>query len=237
MSAYFQRHASTSRHQRLLSTRIFFTPVVLALLFLMTTLPAESAENTFMLREDDRIRGDQKAPVTLLEYSDFTCGFCEKFFAETWPLLYSEYIQAGKLRLLYRDFPRAVSGPSFDTAMATRCAGEQGHYWSMHDSLFSSHQKFSSDQLQHHAEALRLDIRQFNECVHAERYRESIDQDRMEGGSLGVRGTPHFLLYLTHNSEAGPVFAIPGAFPFEVFQEHIEKLLEQASTPQRPESF
>lgn len=205
--------------------------LILAIL-LMTALPASSQDDTFMLRDDDRVRGDQQAPVTILEYSDYTCGYCEKFFEETWPLLFSEYIKPGKVRLIYRDFPRAVSGPSVDTAMAARCAGEQGQYWSMHDRLFSSNRKYSSDQIQQQAEDLRLNVRQFSECVQAERYMESIYQDRMEGGEIGVRGTPHFILFLTHNPKAGPFLVIPGAFPFDVFQEQIEKLLGQASTQQ-----
>lgn len=225
----FLQRFSVNLYQHILAARLFQTLAVLAVL-LLTALPASSQDDTFLLREDDRVRGDQQAPVTLLEYSDFTCGFCEKFFQETWPLLNSEYIQTGKLRLIYRDFPRAVSGPSIDTAMAARCAGEQGQYWSMHDRLFSSSRKFSSDQLQQQAEDLRLNVRQFSECVQEERYIESIYRDRMEGGSIGVRGTPHFILYLTHNPEAGPLLVIPGALPFDTFQEHIEKLLQQAST-------
>ena len=204
--------------------------VITTLLFL-TGLPASSQDGTFLLRKDDRIRGDQRAPVTLLEYSDYTCGYCEKFFDETWPLLYSDYIQTGKVRLIYRDFPRAISGPSVDTAMAARCAGEQGQYWSMHDRLFASHRKFSRDQLQKQAEDLRLNIQQFNECFQEERYMEAIYQDRMEGGSIGVRGTPHFILFLTHNPEAGPFLVIPGAFPYTTFQEQIEHLLVKSSKP------
>ena len=208
----------------------FRTTLPVIAILLASTLPASSQNDTFLLREDDRIRGDREAPVTLLEYSDYTCGFCEKFFEETWPLLDSEYIRTGKVRLIYRDFPRAVSGPSIDTAMAARCAGEQGAYWSMHDRLFSSRRKFSQDQLQRQAEDLRLNVRQFSECFQAERYMESIYRDRMEGGTLGVRGTPHFILFLTHNPKAGPFLVIPGAFPFDIFQEQIEKLLAQAST-------
>ena len=212
------------------STRFLSMLVITTLLFL-SGLPASSQDSTFLLRKDDRIRGDQRAPVTLLEYSDYTCGYCEKFFEETWPLLYSDYIQTGKVRLIYRDFPRAISGPSVDTAMAARCAGEQGQYWSMHDRLFASHRKFSHDQLQKQAEDLRLNIQQFNECFQEERYMEAIYQDRMEGGSIGVRGTPHFILFLTHNPEAGPFLVIPGAFPYTTFEEQIENLLSKLSTP------
>ena len=213
------------------STRFLSMLVITTLLFL-SGLPASSQDSTFLLRKDDRIRGDQRAPVTLLEYSDYTCGYCEKFFEETWPLLYSDYIQTGKVRLIYRDFPRAISGPSVDTAMAARCAGEQGQYWPMHDQLFTSRRKFSLEQLKRQAKDLQLNIQQFNKCFQTERYMESIYQDRMEGGSIGVRGTPHFILFLTNKPEAGPFLVIPGAFPYTVFQEQIEKLLKTASAQQ-----
>ncbi len=231
MPVNFQQRCSTKLYQHMSSSRLFQTLAV-SVVLLIAALPASSQDDTFLLREDDRVRGDQQAPVTLLEYSDFTCGYCEKFFKETWPLIDSEYIQTGKVRLIYRDFPRAVSGPSVDTAMAARCAGEQGQYWSMHDRLFSSRRKFSSDHIQQLAEDLRLNVRQFSQCFQEERYMESIYRDRMEGGTIGVRGTPHFILFLTHNTKAGPLLVIPGAFPFEVFQEQIEKLLGQASTQQ-----
>ncbi len=179
--------------------------------------------------EDDRVRGNPRAPLTLLEYSDFTCGYCEKFFQETWPILFSEYIDTGKVRLVYRDFPRSPSGPSVDTALAARCAGEQGQYWAMHDRLFASSSKFSAPQLQQQADALKLDARQFASCFEGSRYTQDIFKDRMEGGELGVRGTPHFILFATDNPREA--VAIPGAFPYEVFKEEIDKLLQTVSSP------
>lgn len=181
-------------------------------------------------KEDDRVRGNPQAPLTLLEYSDFTCGFCEKFFEETWPILFSEYIDTGKVRLVYRDFPRALSGPSVDTALAARCAGEQGQYWAMHDRLFSNSDKFSPDELHQQADALQLDVKKFTSCFEASRHTTDIFKDRIEGGELGVRGTPHFILYATsHPQEA---VSIPGALPYEVFKEEIDKLLQTVSSPQ-----
>ncbi len=179
--------------------------------------------------EDDRVRGNPQAPLTLLEYSDFTCGYCEKFFQETWPILFSEYIDTGKVRLVYRDFPRSPSGPSVDTALAARCAGEQGQYWAMHDRLFASSNKFSTSQLQQQAEVLQLDAKQFASCFEGSRYTQDIFKDRMEGGALGIRGTPHFILYATNDPQEA--IAIPGAFPYEVFKEEIDKLLQSVSSP------
>lgn len=187
------------------------------------------AQDSFSFtKEDDRVRGDRHALLTLLEYSDFTCGFCEKFFKETWPMLFSEYIQTGKVRLVYRDYPRAVSGPSVDTALAARCAGEQGHYWAMHDRLFSSSKKFSLRDLQGQAEALRLDVRQFTSCFDTSKYTKDIFEDRIEASQYGIRGTPHFILYATDRPQEAVV--IPGAFPYEVFKEEIDKLLQKVAS-------
>ncbi len=179
--------------------------------------------------EDDRVRGNPRAPLTLLEYSDFTCGFCEKFFEETWPILFSEYIDTGKMRLVYRDFPRALSGPSVDTALAARCAGEQGQYWAMHDRLFSSSDKFSTAELRQQADALQLDAKKFTSCFEASRYTTEIFKDRIEGGQLGARGTPYFILYATENPQEAVV--LPGAMPYEMFKEEIDKLLQTVSSP------
>ncbi len=210
----------------------FISIVIVSFLLMMPQ--AFGQEDILQARESDRIRGNQDAPVTLLEYSDFTCGFCEKFVMETWPLLFTEYIQTGKVRLIYRDFPRAVSGPAVDTSLAARCAGDQGQYWDMHDRLFSSNQKFSPGQLQQQAEELRLNVKQFRDCFESGRHIDSIYQDRMEGGSLGIRGTPSFILYLTQKPEGG--LSIPGAFPFDVFKEQIDRLLQKSAVSPNPAS-
>lgn len=181
----------------------------------------------FLTREGDRVRGNHDAPITLIEYSDFTCGYCEKFFHETWPLLFSEYIQNGKVRLIYRDFPRALTGPSLDTALAARCAGEQGKYWSMHDQLFSSSNKYGAGPLEQQAKQLGLSMKRFSECFQSGRYLEAIMYDLQEGKNLGVRGTPGFILLLTHDIEHGEKMFLPGAFPYEVFKEEIDRLLEK----------
>lgn len=215
------RSAYTSRRSKI--------AVGLAVTLLSLGLAFGAQATQGFTEEDDRVRGNPQAPLTLLEYSDFTCGYCEKFFQETWPILFSEYIDTGKMRLVYRDFPRAPSGPSVDTALAARCAGEQGQYWAMHDRLFASSNKFSTAQLQRQAEELQLDSKQFASCLEASRYTQDIFKDRMEGGELGIRGTPHFILYATDDPQQA--VAIPGAFPYEVFKEEIDKLLQTVSSP------
>ena len=170
-----------------------------------------------------RLRGDPKAPVTLIEYSDFTCGYCRKFFQETWPRLQTQYVDTGKVRFLYRDFPRASEGPAVNAALAARCAGDQGRYWPMHDRLYGRHHETA--ELQRHAAAIGLDVPVFVKCVQGGKHRDGIFRDKEDGLDLGVRGTPGFVLQLT--KETGePAILIPGAFPFDVFSKEIDRLLK-----------
>jgi protein-disulfide isomerase len=177
-----------------------------------------------LVRDDGRTRGNPAAPITLIEYSDFTCGFCLKFFRETWPRLQAKYIESGLVRFVYRDFPRAFQGPGLQAAVATRCAGEQGRYWPMHDRLFASNARLGPSEFEGHASAIGLNVRTFSSCVREGRYVDAILRDREEGVTLGFRGTPGFVLVSTDAKDDTPL-TIPGAFPFEVFEEHIERLL------------
>ena len=194
-----------------------------------------------LVRASDVVRGNPNAPVTLLEYSDFTCGYCEKFFHETFPRLLSQYIDTGKVRFVYRDFPRAPGGPALHSALAARCAHDQHAYWPMHDRLFNSGGEFEISQLKEYARELNLNVTEFSECLDTQRHTQDIFKDRIEGGNLGIRGTPGFVLFLTDLSQENEIMLIPGAFPFDVFKEEIDKMLTlssqkapQPSSPSQP---
>jgi protein-disulfide isomerase len=192
---------------------------------------AQAKAPDFLIQEDDVVRGDPQAPITILEYSDFTCGYCEKFFHETFPQLLSEYIETGKVRFVYRDFPRAPGGPALHSSQAARCAGKQDAYWPMHDRLFNSHGQLSMDQLKGYAKELGLKTDTFAQCLDNNEFVTDIFKDRMEGGSLGIRGTPAFVLFPTNVPDNPNLILIPGAFPFETFQEQIDKLLRLQQQP------
>ncbi|MGE3154708.1 MAG: DsbA family protein [Nitrospiraceae bacterium] len=195
-----------------------------------------SGETPAASSPDDRVRGNPRAPVTIIEYSDFTCGYCVKFFRETWPLLQAKYVDAGKVRFLYRDYPRADQGVGVEAALAARCAGEQGRYWAMHDRLFAQGPRLDASQFSDYAKAIGLKPDRYNACVRQETYLESIFNDRQEANRWGFRGTPGFVLFLT-NDMSGRVetpVTVPGAFPFNVFQEQIERLLRRAGATEAP---
>ncbi|MBM4120681.1 MAG: hypothetical protein FJ248_07270 [Nitrospira sp.] len=173
---------------------------------------------------DNRLRGDVTAPVTLIEYSDFTCGYCGKFFRETWPILSKKYVETGKLRFLYRDYPRDPEGAGMAGAIAARCAGAQGQYWPMHDRLFA--QGMDTAPLSEHAKALGLDRAKFDACLRDATFRQAILREKEDGMTLGFVGTPGFILLRTAQGGKEKPIGLPGAFPAAVFEEEIEKLLQ-----------
>jgi len=197
--------------------------------------PKQAAGQTLetLLRDDGRMRGSATAPITLVEYSDFTCGYCKKFFQETWPRIQSKYIQTGKIRFLYRDYPRSDQGLGLDAAIAARCAGEQRLYWAMHDRLFGGDRRLGAADLKQHAQAIGLDLPRFAQCLQEGRHVNAIFRDRAEGVGLSFRGTPGFVLLRTEPSPKEPPIVIPGAFPFEVFEEQIDRLLGVGPSKQK----
>jgi protein-disulfide isomerase len=180
---------------------------------------------------DGRTRGNLKAPVTLIEYSDFTCGYCAKFFRETWPRLREKYVDTGKVRLLYRDYPRDPDGPAMTAAIAARCAGDQGRYWDMHDRLFAG--RIEMDVLQAHAKAIGLNQPAFATCLRDAPHRQAILQDKADGIRIGFVGTPGFVLLRTGQAGGEKPIGLPGAFPADVFEQEIERLLKPPAAAQK----
>ena len=177
---------------------------------------------------DNRLRGNPDAPVTLIEYSDFTCGYCLKFFKETWPRLSAKYVETGKVRFLYRDYPRDPEGPAMIAAIAARCAGDQGRYWQMHDRLFAG--GLDAAPLSAHAEAIGLDRAKFDTCLRDASHRQAILRDKEDGVRLGFVGTPGFILLRTAQAGKEKPIGLPGAFPVGVFEEEIDRLLAPVVT-------
>ena len=205
-----------------------------ALVAALVVAPSEGLGGTpeFVERLDGRSLGVAGAPILLVEYSDFTCGFCRKFHDETWPRIQARYVDTGKVRFLYRDYPRAFQGPGLNAALGSRCADEQGRFWPMHDRLFRADGRLGMDDLRQYATELGLDSGRFSRCLNDARYSDDIFANREEGVNFGFRGTPGFLLLRTRppRVEGGApprALVIPGAFPYQVFEEQIERLLAE----------
>ena len=120
------------------------TVVHSALLLLVWGLLLGACTDARPVTDDGRVQGKSDAPLTLIEYSDFTCGYCLKFFQETLPRLQAAYLDTGKVKFVYRDYPRSDRGVGVEAAVAARCAGAQGRYWAMHDRLFGEGRRLDS---------------------------------------------------------------------------------------------
>ena len=196
---------------------------------LVLVIAVSSDVRAVSVADDGRMQGKPDAPLTLIEYSDFTCGYCLKFFKETLPKLQATYIDTGKVRFVYRDYPRADRGVGVEAAVAARCAGAQGRYWAMHDRLCGEGSRLDSGMFKSAAKSLGLDQAEFGKCFDERRHLESIFQDRHEANRWGFHGTPGFILMQTvaGPTEKVPAVAIPGAFPFEAFAEEIDRMLSK----------
>ena len=158
--------------------------------------------------------GPANAPVTIVEFSDYQCPYCKAWFTQTWPQIQKAY--AGKIRLVYRDFPLYGAHPNAEAAAeAASCAGEQGQYWQYHDQLFNGSQ-LDDDAFNNYASNLKLDLTRFQSCMTNHTYQKDVQANYQFGTTLGISGTPTFFLN-----------GIPmvGAQPFSVFKQVIDKEL------------
>ncbi|HSB03153.1 MAG TPA: DsbA family protein [Anaerolineales bacterium] len=186
----------------------------------------------------DNSMGDPNAPITIEEFSDFQCPYCEKFHQETEPLLRQYYIDTGKVHFIYRSMGNFVSGnvggsnsESQDAALAVYCAGDQNKFWEMHAYLFGNVTgenagSFTSQRLKSIAEKAGLNTDQFNSCYDSGKFKDRVQQDAKDGQAAGINSTPSFLITYTVNGEK-KTKSIVGAQPFNVFQQELEAILNE----------
>lgn len=168
------------------------------------------------LSADDHIKGDKNAPVTIIEYSDFECPFCGRFYSDTLGQIEDTYIKTGKAKLVYRHFPLSFHQSAMPAAIASECAADQGKFWEMHDAIFDNQTAIGSDDLKKRAAQMGLDTTKFNKCFDGREHESEIRTEMAEGSQFGVSGTPGFFV----NGQS-----VSGAQPFEVFKSIIESAL------------
>lgn len=165
------------------------------------------------LIDDDDVKGDPNAPVTIVEWSDFECPFCTRFYTQTLPQIQSEYIDTGKAKFVYRDFPLGFHANAQKAGEAAECAGEQGKFWEMHDKLFEDGVSGGVTSFKQYATDLGLNTADFNECLDSGEMAAEVRKDMTDGSAVGISGTPGFII----NGQL-----VSGAQPFSVFQQAIE---------------
>lgn len=173
------------------------------------------------LSDDDPVKGDENAPVTIVEFSEYECPFCGKFYNEAYQEILTKYVETGKVKMVFRDYPLPFHSNALPAAIAANCAREQGGdeaYFDMHDSIFANQGDLSDEAFVLHANEMGIDADKFTACVADNDYEAEIQKDIKDGQAVGVNGTPAFFI----NGEF-----LSGAQPFANFEKIIEAKLAE----------
>ena len=167
--------------------------------------------------------GSKDAPLTIVEYTDYQCPFCQRFHVTAFTELKKAYIDTGKVRFYSRDLPLDFHPNAMRAALAARCAGEQGQFWKLRDVMGANPDKLDIDHIVGFATDLKMDASKVRACVESEKYKEAIQADLLEAMKVGAQGTPTFVLgKSTATGVEGEV--MEGAMPFPVFDQKLKEL-------------
>jgi len=189
-----------------------------------------SAPQTFQVSlDDDPFKGNANAPVTVVEFSDFQCPFCSRFYTQTLPALQENYIDTGKIKLVYKDLPLDNLHPNARPAhIAAECADEQGKFWEYHDVLFENQAQWSrlsstdlSSQLNQYATSMGLESASFDSCLSSPSMADEVNADFLQAAQYGATGTPTFFI----GNEKDGFIKLVGAQPYAAFQAAIDAKL------------
>jgi len=187
--------------------------------------------------DDDAVLGDANAPVTIIEFSDYQCPFCRKFWTESYPQIKSQYIDTGKVKIVFRDLPLTSLHPMAQaSAEAAECVRELGGddaYYEYHDKMFSEQNildsgnptgtvsktiQYTSTDLKSWANEIGYDI---GACLDSGKYSSEVQKDARDAQAAGGTGTPYFVIM----GSDGKGSALSGAQPFSAFKQVIDSKL------------
>ena len=170
-------------------------------------------------------KGDPKAKVTVVEFSDYQCPFSGRYARETLPQVIKQYVDTGKVRYVYRDYPLPFHAQAGKAAEAARCAGDQGKYWELHDKIFANQSNLTD--FSGIAYDIGLDAKKLQACVASDKYTAAVQTDAADGRNVGINGTPGFLIGYTDPKEPKIKVEkfISGAESLPTFQKVIDSLL------------
>ena len=173
---------------------------------------------------DNPFLGSNDAKVTIIEFSDFQCPYCEAFYKNTFPQIKANYIDTGKVKFVFRNYPLSFHQNAEVSAEASMCANDQSKFWLVHDKLFEAQAEWSNlsatdvkAKFTSYATDLGLDASAFTACLDTEKTRQKVQADLADGSAAGVSGTPSFFINGT---------MIVGAQPFSAFQTAIDAELK-----------
>ena len=176
-----------------------------------------------LIQDGSPILGNPSAQITILEWGDYQCTFCFRFHDTTLNTLEQDFIETGKVNLVFKDFP--LNGPdSLLAAEASYCADDQGKYWQYHDELYKNWGGENTGwitrwSLNAFGTSVGLDLNKFNQCLDDHKYQDKVNLIYQFGKDLGIDATPYFLIF---NDEQ--IIKIRGNQPLETFLRTINEL-------------
>ena len=176
-----------------------------------------------LIKNGSPMIGDPSASITILEWGDYQCTYCHRFHESSLNTILDEYINSGKVNLVFKDFP--LNGPdSVFAAEAAYCAEDQGKYWQYHDELYANWGGertgwITVDSLNKFATSVDLEINEFNSCINEHKYHQRVLELEKFGKEIGIDATPSFLIF---NDEK--IIKIRGNQPMDVFRKAINEL-------------
>ncbi len=193
-------------------------------------VPAEPPRAKLSLQGTEMI-GNKDAPITMVEFTDYQCPFCQRFHVTVFNELKKNYIDTGKVRFYSRDLPLDTLHPNaMRAAMSARCAAEQGQFWKLRDLMGANPDKLDMGNILQTVVNLGMDAAAFKTCVESDKYKMAIQNDVLEAAKIGADGTPTFVIgRSTSLGVDGEVLV--GALPYGAFE---QKLRQVESTLQAP---
>lgn len=178
-------------------------------------------ESTHMVTQNNTM-GNPNAPIHIIEYGDFQCPYCLKFWAETEPQLIEEYVNTDKVYFEYRSVGAFLGAESGWAAEGAYCAGDQSRFWEYHDTLYTNWTgenvgDFTKEKLVKYAKALDLNMEEFETCIFEEKHKGTVEQDAAQAEADGVRATPTLFINGVK---------VEGAQPFSILKDYIEQSLD-----------
>ena len=190
-----------------------------------TTTTPNSLSVASLIKQGSPIIGKPTAPVTLIEFGDFQCEFCARFAKITEPNINATYIQTGKANMIFKHFV-THGDDSVTAAVASQCANEQGKFWNFYKTVYENQGPENSgwanvENMKKSASQIPgLDTQKFDSCIDSQKYKSLVDNDMTLGVSLGMQGTPSFIIVKNDGSKPETLL---GAQPFPSFQSIIDK--------------
>jgi len=167
--------------------------------------------------------GQSNAPIVVVEYTDYQCPFCNRFYTTTFPELKKKYIDSGKMRFVSRDYPLDFHQHSLKAAQATRCAGEQDKFWKLKDALMINFTRVTPELITSLARDAAVDMGKFQECMDSGRHLPEIKDGITAANAVGINGTPSFVVgKVTGDYLDG--YLLVGAQPVSAFEALIKEI-------------